>query len=78
LFRQAGPLRPADLRWPFWPRIPVGRLHDDRYIPPHPQPKEMVDDWIIHHRPAGLRTDRLLLERNKPLTPLRVVTALSR
>jgi site-specific recombinase XerD len=62
----------------FWLRIPVGKLHNDRYIPLHPQLKEMLDDWIGHHRPAGLRTDRLLLERNRPLTALRVATALSR
>jgi site-specific recombinase XerD len=62
----------------FWLRIPVGKLHNDRYIPLHPQLKEMLDDWITHHRPGGLRTDRLLLERNRPLTGLRVATALSR
>ncbi|GAA4263894.1 hypothetical protein GCM10022255_112570 [Dactylosporangium darangshiense] len=62
----------------FWLRIPVGKLHNDRYIPLHPQLKEMLDDWITNHRPTGLRTDRLLLERNRPLTALRVATALSR
>jgi integrase/recombinase XerD len=62
----------------FWLRIPVGKLHNDRYIPLHPQLKEMLDDWITHHRPVGLRTERLLVERNRPLTALRVATALSR
>ena len=62
----------------FWLRIPVGKLHNDRYIPLHPQLKEMLDDWIANHRPTGLRSDRLLLERNRPLTALRVSTALSR
>ncbi|MGH3863392.1 tyrosine-type recombinase/integrase [Actinokineospora sp.] len=62
----------------FWLRIPVGKLHNDRYIPLHPQLKEMLDDWIANHRPAGLRSDRLLLERNRPVTALRVTTALSR
>jgi hypothetical protein len=38
----------------------------------------MLDDWITHHRPVGLRTERLLVERNRPLTALRVATALSR
>ena len=47
----------------FWLRIPVGKLHNDRYIPLHPQLKEMLDDWITHHRPTGLRSQRLLLER---------------
>jgi integrase/recombinase XerD len=62
----------------FWLRIPVGKLHNDRYIPLHPQLKEMLDDWIVNHRPTGLRSDRLLLERNRPLTSLRVSNALSR
>ncbi len=62
----------------FWLRIPVGKLHNDRYIPLHPQLKEMLDDWIANHRPTGLRSQRLLLERNRPITALRVATALSR
>ena len=62
----------------FWLRIPVGKLHNDRYIPLHPQLKDMLDDWIVNHRPTGLRTDRLLLERNRPLTGLRISNALSR
>jgi site-specific recombinase XerD len=62
----------------FWLRIPIGKLHNDRYIPLHPQLKDMLDDWIHHHRPGGLRTDRLLVERNRPLTALRVSTALRR
>lgn len=62
----------------YWLRIPVGKLHNDRYIPLHPQLKEMLDDWITHHRPIGLRSDRLLLERNRPITSLRVANALRR
>ena len=62
----------------FWLRIPVGKLHNDRYIPLHPELKDMLDDWIVNHRPSGLRSDRLLLERNRPLTGLRVSNALSR
>jgi site-specific recombinase XerD len=56
----------------FWLRIPVGKLHNDRYIPLHPQLKELLDDWVTNHRPAGLRSDRLLVERNRPLTGYRV------
>ncbi len=62
----------------FWLRIPVGKLHNDRYIPLHPQLKDMLDDWIHHHRPTGVRSERLLLERNRPVTSLRVSNALSR
>lgn len=56
----------------FWLRIPVGKLHNDRYIPLHPQLKELLDDWVTNHRPAGVRSDRLLIERNRPLTGYRV------
>ena len=52
----------------YWLRIPIGKLHNDRYIPLHPQLKDLLDDWIRHHRPSGLRTDRLLLERNRPIS----------
>jgi integrase len=62
----------------FWLRIPVGKLHNDRYIPLHPQLKEMLDDWVANYRPVGLRTDRLLVDRNRPVTGLRVATALRR
>jgi integrase/recombinase XerD len=56
----------------FWLRIPVGKLHNDRYIPLHPQLKELLDDWVTNHRPAGVRSDRLLIDRNRPITGYRV------
>jgi integrase/recombinase XerD len=56
----------------YWLRIPVGKLHNDRYIPLHPQLKELLDDWVENHRPAGVRSDRLLIERMRPLTSYRV------
>jgi len=62
----------------YWLRVPIGKLHNDRYIPLHPQLKDLLDDWIAHHRPAGLRSDRLLLERHRPITALRIATALRR
>ena len=62
----------------FWLRIPVGKLHNDRYIPLHPDLKDLLDDWIANHRPVGLRSDRLLLEHGRPVTKLRVANALSR
>jgi len=62
----------------YWLRIPIGKLHNDRYIPLHPQLKDMLDDWVAHHRPTGLRSERLLLENNKPVSALRVSSALSR
>lgn len=56
----------------FWLRIPVGKLHNDRYIPLQPQLKELLDDWVANHRPAGVRSDRLLIDRNRPATGYRV------
>ena len=62
----------------FWLRIPVGKLHNDHYIPLHPELKTLLDDWTDNHRPSGLRSDRLLLERGRPITRLRVADALTR
>lgn len=62
----------------FWLRIPIGKLHNDRYIPLHPNLKVLLDDWIDNHRPAGLRSDLLLIENGRPVTRLRVANALSR
>ncbi|HEC08714.1 MAG TPA: integrase [Acidimicrobiales bacterium] len=62
----------------FWLRIPVGKLHNDRYIPLHPDLKTLLDDWITNHRPTGLRSDRLLLHNGRPITKLRVSKALGR
>jgi integrase len=33
----------------FWLRIPLGKLHNDRYIPLHPELKDMLDDWVTNH-----------------------------
>jgi integrase/recombinase XerD len=62
----------------YWLRIPIGKLHNDRYIPLHPQLKELLDDWITHYRPKGLRTNHLLLEHNRPISSHRVTAALRR
>jgi integrase len=42
----------------YWLRIPIGKMHNDRYIPLHPQLKDLLDDWITHHRPRNLRSNR--------------------
>ena len=62
----------------YWLRIRLGKLHNDRYIPLHPQLKELLDDWITHHRPAGVRSDRLLLVRHRSITARRLAIALHR
>jgi integrase/recombinase XerD len=62
----------------YWLRIPIGKLHNDRYIPLHPQLKQLLDDWVTHHRPRGLRSDLLLVEHNRPISRHRVADALHR
>ena len=41
-----------------WLRVPVGKLHNDRYIPLHPQLVELVDD---HHASRDDDIDRLIV-----------------
>ena len=60
----------------YWLRIPIGKLHNDRYIPLHPELKTLLDAWIREHRPAALRTDRLLVEHHRPISEHRVTAAL--
>jgi hypothetical protein len=62
----------------YWLRVPIGKLHNDRYIPLHPQLKQLLDDWITHYRPNGLRTNRLLLEHNRLISSHRITAALRR
>ncbi|MCA1699742.1 MAG: site-specific integrase [Actinobacteria bacterium] len=62
----------------FWLRIPLGKLHNDRYIPLHPQLKELLDDWVDNQRSTGLRSDLLLIEKGRPVTKLRIADALGR
>lgn len=60
----------------YWLRIPISKLHNDRYIPLHPQLKQLLDDRITYHRPPELRTNRILLEHNRPISHHRVAAAL--
>jgi site-specific recombinase XerD len=62
----------------YWLRVPVGKLHNDRYIPLHPQLKELLDDWVANHRPANATSDRMLIHRNRPITRQRVAGILHR
>ena len=58
----------------FWLRIPVGKLHNDRYIPLHPSLKQLLDEWLAR-RPEGLRSNLMFLERGRPLPGSRVDAA---
>jgi integrase len=43
-----------------WLRVPVGKLHNDRYVPLHPNALRLLTDWTAAHPPAG----DYLLHRN--------------
>jgi len=34
-----------------WLRVPVGKMHNDRYIPLHPEVKDLLDEWIAQSLP---------------------------
>ena len=61
----------------YWLRVPLGKLHTDRYIPLQPDLKVLLDDWIAR-RPSGLRSNRLFLGRGRPVNPGRIDRALAR
>ena len=48
-----------------WLRIPVGKLHNDRYIPLHPQLVDMLEEWS-QHPDCGVG-GRLLSNDGRPL-----------
>jgi site-specific recombinase XerD len=61
----------------YWLRIPVGKLHNDRYIPLHPQLKQLLDGWLAN-RPAHLRSQLMFTERGRPLSTARVDAAVAK
>jgi integrase len=61
----------------YWLRTPVGKLHTDRYIPLHPQLKDLLDAWSAA-RPDWQATDLLLTERGRPIPPTRVDKAVQK
>ncbi|MEU4134426.1 hypothetical protein [Streptomyces wuyuanensis] len=50
----------------YWLRVPVGKMHTDRYVPLHPQLKTLLDDWLLH-RPEGLRSNLLFTDHGRPV-----------
>jgi integrase len=60
----------------FWLRIPVGKLHNDRYIPLHPQLKDLLDDWL-DRRATGLRSELLFIEHGRRISQTRVDRAVA-
>ncbi|GAA2338467.1 tyrosine-type recombinase/integrase [Streptomyces kunmingensis] len=58
----------------YWLRVPVGKMHTDRYVPLHPQLKTMLDDWLLH-RPEGLRSNLLFTDHGRPVNASRIEAA---
>ena len=58
----------------FWLRIPVGKLHNDRYIPLHPTLKQLLDEWLAR-RPQELRSNLIFVDRGRPLAGSRIDAA---
>jgi integrase len=61
----------------YWLHVPVGKLHTDRYIPLHPQLKELLDEWLAH-RPEGLRTKLIFIEQGRQMPVSRVDAAVAK
>ena len=55
----------------YWLRVPLGKLHNDRYIPLHPQLKTMIDDWLAD-RPDWQDSPLLFTDRGRPIPGTRV------
>jgi integrase len=60
-----------------WPHVPLGKLRTDRYIPLHPQLKELLDDWLAR-RPASLRSPYLFVEHGHRIGSRRLERAVDK
>lgn len=60
----------------FWLRVPLGKLHNDRYIPLHPQLKTLLDEWL-EQRPPNLRTALMFTRRGRQIGKASVDKAIS-
>lgn len=58
-----------------WLRVPVGKLHNDRYIPLHPQLVELLD---VHQTGRGDDIDRLIIWNGGPLNRHQITRMLNR
>jgi site-specific recombinase XerD len=61
----------------YWLHVPVGKLHTDRYIPLHPQLKDLLDGWLAR-RPDGLRSKLIFVEQGRPMPVSRVDAAVTK
>jgi site-specific recombinase XerD len=58
-----------------WLRVPVGKLHNDRYVPLHPQLVELLD---THQASRRDDLDRLIVWKNRPLNRHQITRMLNR
>lgn len=61
----------------YWLHVPLGKLRTDRYIPLHPQLKDLLDAWLAG-RPASLRTPWPFTEHGQRIGPGRVDRAVAK
>ncbi|OBI96570.1 integrase [Mycobacterium asiaticum] len=61
----------------YWLHVPLGKLHTDRYIPLHPQLKELLDEWLAK-RPEELRSKLIFVEQGRPMPVSRVDAAVTK
>jgi len=61
----------------YWLHVPLGKLRSDRYIPLHPQLKDLLDAWLAE-RPASLRTPYLFVAHGQRITHHRVDRAVAK
>jgi len=59
-----------------WLRVPLGKLHNDRYVPLHPHLVQLLGDWAAAHGDAG--TGLLLHRDGRPLNRHTVTRMLNR
>jgi site-specific recombinase XerD len=61
----------------YWLHVPLGKLRTDRYIPLHPQLKQLLDDWIAA-RPTTLRSPYLFIEHGQRIRQGRLDRAVAK
>jgi site-specific recombinase XerD len=61
----------------FWLRVPLGKLHNDRYVPLHPEVKSLLDEYVTQ-RGVGLRTNDLFVVHGQRASTGRVDSAVKR
>jgi integrase len=61
----------------YWLHVPLGKLRTDRYIPLHPQLKDLLDAWLAT-RPTSLRSRYLFVEHGQRIGEGRVDRAVAK